>query len=537
MISVIIVDDEYLIRERLKISVNWEELGYEIVGEAANGEDALLLLEHAPTPIQLAIVDINMPIVDGLAFAEAAHQHHPELKIMILTGYNSFEYAKSALKAGVSDYLLKPLNMVEMTEVLNKIAVQIHEQQHQKSLTEDLKKSVQESYSILRRTFIQGLLAGAESHADIHKIHQHCPNLNGDELTVMVISIDKTNALGKNQPVWQQFAVLNIFSEFFAPMEQVECSWDEEERLVLLMNRPIENQRAARKDTVEQRCAEAVQAVARFLKFTVTAGIGGTVHGFDRISQGYKEALYAVRHRTIYGGNRVISFDHIPKQAHTSPLTYIRETMIIHLRLGNWETIEGELHHMLMRASWGTLTLNHLYVTLYELVFTLNMYAAENKLDITQSVGDTFQPAQLVDELERLEEIKDWIRNLYHGVLDETRSLKQSTPARLVEKAKQYIDEHFASELDLERIAKSIYINPSYLSRIFKIETGFTVVEYLTKCRMVKAKELMESGCKNLYFVAEMVGYNDAQYFSKCFKKHFSVPPSKFISRDTDSSL
>ncbi|NEW06724.1 response regulator [Paenibacillus sp. SYP-B3998] len=528
MIKVIIVDDEYLVRERLKISVDWNGLGFEVAGEAADGEEALLLLQHAP--IQLAIVDINMPIVDGLAFAKNAQMNYPDLKIVILTGYSSFDFAKTAIQAGVSDYLLKPINMDELLEVLRKMRLSIDKETTRKELQENFQKNVRESNGILRRRFIQLLLDGSATKPSESKLQMHLPKLRNDQVVIIVFSIDKAKEVEEPTPKWKRFAVFNIFSEIFSRMKHAETTFDEEDRTVVLVNPDCDQSDRTITKSIYETCMEAIEAGRLYLKFTVTVGVGGVAQGYDGIAQSYKEAIIACKYKTVYGYDRIIMFDSLPKQALNADLSYIREEMIIKLRLGNKDVIAEWLNRLFAAIKEHKHSLDRLYLTVYELVVTLTIYATENKLDITQYVGEAFNPTILVDELERIEDIEAWCQDIYRNVLEQTHRLKQSTPAKLVEKAKAQIDGHYAdSELDLNAVARSIFVNPSYLSRIFKSETGYSFVEYLTKCRMLKAKELMENGCKNLYFVAEMVGYKDSHYFSKCFKKHFSVPPSKFI--------
>ncbi|MNI49515.1 HTH-type transcriptional activator Btr [compost metagenome] len=280
-------------------------------------------------------------------------------------------------------------------------------------------------------------------------------------------------------------------------------------------------------------CLDAIRAVRSLLKFTVTAGIGSVVPSIRDVTLSYKEAVKAYKYKTLYGGDRIIRYDMLPDKTISYELSYIRETMLIQLRLGNALVIEKELHERIAAVMEPKPSIDKLYSILYELIVTLRIFAADNKVDMSHWISESFNPSQLVDELETLEEIDRWVQDVYRNVMMRANSLVQSTPAKLVEKAKRYMDDKYAdAEMDLTEIAGTIFVNPSYLSRIFKNETGYSVVEYLTRCRMTKAKELIEQGCKNLYFIAESVGYKDTHYFSKCFKKYYSVTPSKFIAPD-----
>lgn len=531
MIKVLIIDDEYLVRERLKICVEWASLGYEIAGEADNGEDALMMLEHIPA--RLAIVDINMPIVDGLAFAQAAQTSHPELKIVILTGYSSFEYARTAIQAGVSDYLLKPINMEELVRVLVQLRGRIESETHKQRLNADLQLNLAESDGILKREFLQTCLDGtADVVRDKPKYRLYCPNLIDGALFVTVVSIDKTGA--EPPPLWQKFAVANVCGEVMqsSGFKHFESTYDADGRIVLIASIPSGTSADAGLALLLQTCSKAIRAVHDYLKFTVTAGIGPSVHGIADAAASYREAVRACRHKTVCGNNRIIRWDQLPGRR-SEDLSYIREDMIILLRLGDAEAIETSLDRLSDSLIAGRQPVETLYLVLYELMTTLNIFASENKLEAHAAIIETLHPMKLVDELETLDAIKRWLREQFRNALVRAKSLKQSTPTKLASKAKQYIDENFGNaELDLTDIAKSVFVNPSYLSRIFKNELGYSVVEYLTRCRMLKAKELMEQGCKNMFFIAESVGYKDTHYFSKCFKKHYSVSPSKFIAGD-----
>ncbi|RAV19138.1 response regulator [Paenibacillus contaminans] len=542
MIQVMIVDDEYLVRERLKMVVDWHDLGFEIAGEASDGEDALLQLQH--TPIQLAIVDINMPIIDGLTFAKLAQQDYPQLKIIILTGYGSFEYAKSAMRAGVADYLLKPLNVEELTDVLHKIRQRIEGETEQKRQNDRVVMTLRASDDILRQKFIQSLLdgTGAEAAKDEAKLRVFCPRLIPDApISVVVAGIDKHGADdGSPLPNWKRFAVLNIVQEILAQsaIKHVELSYDDNNRIIAIVNQnPVlqEDPRGiyakAEQRRLEDACLAAVRAVHAHLRFSITAGIGNTRGHLSETQQSYREAVTALKHRTMLGGGRTIRYNELPKPTTLVQLSAIRQEALILLRLGSMPAIEDYIRNLFGLLRGQDRQIDFLFKALYEFIATLNLFAAEAKIELSPAVEESFSPEALTERLERLELIEQWLLDVYRNAVERTSSQKQSSPAKLVEKAKQYIDGHFAdSELDLNEIAGSVFVNPSYLSRIFKNETGYSVVEYITACRMAKAKEMIDSGCRNMLFVAESIGFKDANYFSKCFKKYYRIAPSKFFA-------
>jgi two-component system response regulator YesN len=533
MMKVIIIDDEYLVRERLKSCIHWNELGYEIAGEASDGEDGLKLVREVKP--QLAIVDINMPFIDGLNFSSIVHQEYPDIKIIILTGYSNFEYARSALQAGVTNYLLKPIHKDELVAVLVKLKTAIEKEMKVKNEMEKMKLRSRENDALLKEKFIHLLLKGGSGslpHDEYNqKMKQYCPNIKEDgNLFVFLVHVDKNSGLNEQEYQLRKLSAFEIVAEVFHKVGHNEITCDMDGRILVIVDLCAVSATDWRNYCLT--LGETVKnSVKNRLDITVSIGIGNIHTGMAEISNSYREALIAVKSTIILGNDTVIAYQSLNNKINTgNDLTNLRQSLILDLRLGNITAIDEELRHVFGKIRLEKQSLDNLYLLLSELLLITTDFACESQLEITDFVGEGINPASIVADKETLDHIMNWFIAIFTRMIHIVNNGKQSNSAKTVIKAKEYIDANYRNgDLGLEGIAGNIFINPSYLSDIFKKETGLSIMEYIRECRMNKARELLDKGYQNLIRIAELVGYSDPHYFSKCFKKHFGMSPSKYI--------
>lgn len=533
MIQTMIIDDEYLIRERLKRFVEWEQLGFELAGEAEDGEEALELLEEAAIPMQLVLVDINMPMIDGLEFARRAKENHPGLHIIFLTGYSDFDYVKTALRLGAVNYILKPIDMDELAETLIKVRTTIREEELKRSHSTALAEELIVAYDSSRSSFMRRLLDSSASMQELERkegLNRYCPQLSEGTLIIAVASVDQPIEVNgesdhrypsscAEQVPEQAKDGLAILAEAIQSQQKTEICYDSSGRLVVLASPEIR---------LEEACRKGVGRIHRTVGLLMTVGISSNCSTADA-DRGYQEAVLAMRHKAVYGRGRIIKYDELPTEWKPFQLGGIREQLLIDLRLGNPEDAAGRIHELFSRFTAKPTHIDQLYYIVFELTAMLNVYAEEQQIEMTEDEAAALNAAAAVDRLEMPDRIEAWINARLMNLYARSESQKKSSSARLVETAKAYIDANYSNvELDLPAISQSLHINANYLSRIFKAESGLSVTEYVTLCRMNRAKELLISGYRNVEYIAAQTGYADPHYFSKCFKKHYRVPPSKF---------
>ncbi len=532
MYKVLIVDDEYYFRQAIKVSLPWEELDLQLIGEAKNGEDALEQMRILHPDI--IMVDINMPIMDGLTFIAEARSEGFDAKFIVLTGHSEFAYAKHAIQLGVHNYVLKPIDTEEVQNSLCEMKKLIKDERNAKLELDDLKKQAVEKASLLRTQVLNDWLLGNIGSEDKeNRLLRMGIDIDSTDYMTAVIDIgegdghphsnaqDKTT-IRSNIPALVEQAVHHSFS--------YEGFFNEKGQFVLIFGSRDNNF-----DEIEALCESILTKMAVSSEFIYTIGLGNGHMGFEAVSASYKEALYALKHRYLLGGNRVILYSKVTQSAMKVSLYSIskRSQFLMNMRTGNTSEVEEWLTEFFYNARLNNASLEMLLVAGFEIFSTCMEFLEETSQDIHEIVQSQSEPDLfgLIDRMNSFSEFEDWIRGLIRKIMVHVHVKKSSRSAIIVEEVKSFIKVNYVNEaLKIEDIARGVHMNYNHLCYVFKKETSTTINDYLTQIRMQKAKELFDQGCLVVQDVASRVGYSDANYFGKCFKKYSGITPSKYIS-------
>lgn len=532
MYKILIVDDEYYFREALKISFPWEKLGFQIVGEAKNGEDALEQMSSLHPDV--VMVDINMPIMGGLEFIEQAQANGYESEYILLTGHSEFSYAKHALQLGVFNYVLKPIDEEEIQKSLLELKAHMDDKRSEKLELDQLKRQVEEKVPLIRNQYLNDWLLGKRS-ADPFRIIENLQDLDIDLIApyyqVAVVDIDTDDQHPISGPDKRLINdAIQVHVQEFAgrSMKCIEC-FDDHDRLVLIFGSDTHQL-----EQIHELCDSLRKAVQEAFAHTVSIGVGNGYTGVDRVSVSYKEALYALKHRLILGANQLILYSRIDEIARKVSLFSVEQKskLLMNLRTGNEEEIENWLSHFFRNARMKNASIEMVFVAGLEIVSTCLEFLEERSQSTNEVLQNQSQPDlfQQIQQMNSFSELEQWIRSLVDQVIKHAHNNKMSRSAKLVEEVKTYIENNYRNDaLRIEDIAKSVHVNYNHLCYVFKKETSLTINEYLIELRMAKAKDLFDQGWQVVQEVAYQVGYSDANYFGKCFKKYIGISPSKYI--------
>jgi two-component system response regulator YesN len=531
LLKVLIVDDEYYFRQALKVSLPWNDLGFEICCEAKNGKEALEKI-HEFKP-DIALVDINMPVMDGLEFIYNVKEQGQKLKIMILTGHSEFTYAKQAVQLGIYNYILKPIDENEIKKSILELKAIIESEQRFKLEMDELKKQAREHMPVLRERLLNEILHGnfpVDSKEAEQRLEYLDISLPSPYYLSFLIEIDRKEEFHwteRDFQIWQ-FAVSNIASDLVQDQYEYTICRDPYDRICFILG----FQEKESFDNMEALCDRIRHAVRKYLKFTVTIGIGSIYKGLADVSISYKEASFALKNRLILGENRVIPHNMVSETGMRATLFSMaqRSQLLMSMRIGNVMETENRLTDYFTMFRTKNISVDMLFVASVEMISTCLEYLAETEQSIKEVFVDTNNLLASIQQMQSIDQIEKWIKDMYATTIRHVQQNKFSKSAKLVEEVKHYIQCHFLKEeLKIDDIAKQVYTNYSHLCFVFKKETGKTINDYLTEVRMYKAKELFDHGERLIQIVANKVGYADANYFGKCFKKNFGVTPSNYI--------
>ncbi|WP_261301659.1 response regulator [Paenibacillus andongensis] len=531
MIKVLIVDDEFLIVQLIKNSIDWNSLGMEIVGEAFDGEMALECISQMVP--QIIIMDINIPFINGIELSQIIRERHPELMIIMLTGYAEFEYVKEAINIGVISYLQKPLEHDEFIRALLKAKSNIMERSSQIGIIRNMeyKSQLNEKEQFLNRL----LVADNSFFVPEEPIKEKCNlfqiQLNADSLMVCIISIDhlKEKFNDEFKIKLRTFAVLNVSTEILSQFyPAVVFNGSDDQVIVLLSTEGQTDDRLQR--TFKLIFGNIRNFIHTHFGLTITMAVGGVHQGYTNVPVSYKEALYAMKQRFVSGNNQVI----FVKEANEStevPASYSPAEVMIDLRLANYDSAVQKVNQTFKELKEERTIKEVVMLISVGFISVLTEFIVENNLAITHVLKNKAEFFDYLNRRETLIEVDTAVKHLFQETIRYVSSHKKSITVKVVEKAKTFLESHYANaDLTIEEIAHHLYLNPSHLSRVFRKELNCSLVEYLTKIRLGKAKELLDGDLKiTLSDITEQVGYSDPYYFSKCFKKFFGVTPTVYI--------
>lgn len=529
-----IVDDEYYFREALKISLPWEELGFSICGEAKNGKDALeKVYELNP---DIILVDINMPIMDGLEFVQEIRNRGSDSKIIILTGHSEFKYAKQALQLGVHNYILKPVNEKELANALNELKNVIESEANIRIEVNRLRRQVKENLPLLREKFLNELIQG-NIPRDEKEIERKIAYLNlrlrSDyyRVTTIEINIEKKEQWKDEDLQLWKFAVSNIACELLGEHFTHEVCYDNNDRICIIIGA---NQSGSELQLMLESRLEAIRtAVSRHLDFTITIGVGNEKKTLFDIPASYKESLVALKNRLTDGKDRVISYCSIEgSEIRVNLFTAEhRNQLLIGMRTGDSNEVLGLISQIFRDIREENIHPEILYVICVEMISVCMEFLVETGLTLKEVLpNDTVNIIDEIQSKKSIYEMEKWVAGIFSDTLNAAKKIRCSKTSALIEGVKKYIRENYhREELSIDEMAKHLYVNYAHLCFLFKRDTGITINEYLTEFRMNRAKELFDGGNKLVLDVAARVGYADANYFGKCFKKYFGLAPSRYI--------
>ena len=528
---VIVVDDEEEIREGIIRKIDWNALGYEVVGSAENGVEALELAEHLHPDV--IMTDIKMSFMDGLQLCEHIAEKMPSVKMIIFSGFDDFEYAQKAIKLNVTEYLLKPVNAQELTQTLKKLKSQLDQELADQRDIEKLRRNYEESLPVLREQFLVGLLEGrvprqrVQAQAGMFQL-----KLDAKYWAVALVHAEggTSQALDNVGPLRsaQELVPLSV-AKTVEEMLGRFCHFTSflyMDNVVILADFQGENSVAALITGLNEVCKSA----GRIWGGDISAGIGGLCTNLNEISRSYQEAQSARDYSAIMGEGRAIYIKDV--EPDTSVQLQFGEqeerALINAIKLGGEEEITKVINEMFSHFESQLIPVAQYQVYLVELVTALLRVVRTYELNTDEVFGEEFNYFATIFS-HSPSKIRQWLIESCIRISAQVKRERLDSTKLLARNAKQYIEEHYMDpEISVEKLCTVLHVSPAYFSTVFKRETEMSFVSYLTEVRLQNALNLLNTTDDKTYVIAGKVGYTEPNYFSYVFKKRFGVSPSKY---------
>ena len=520
---VLLADDEEEIRTGISRKIDWASLGFALVGEAGNGEEALELAEQLRPDVVLT--DIKMPFMDGLELCRRLRISLPGARLVVFSGFDDFEYARQAVSMGVSEYILKPINAPELIQVLEKLREQLDRQRLERRDMETLRRRYEESLPVLRELFYTRLLSGQIRPEQVQdRAARYEIDLPQGLWTAALVHVDGLGDEGERDELLllsvQSFLEKHFALEgcaarvvLFGDMAALLVHLDREERLYPLLEEL-------------ERLSRLSQS---YLGLRLTAGVGFACRGPEELNRSAAGARSALDYRVLAGGVRVIYIGDLEPQPAAAPSFEEEDQRALSaaVKLGTQEQAEDVVRGLMDRLRRASLSQCDLF--LLEVVTCLVRLTRSGGLPVEEVFGEGFTGAVSVSEFSSLEELGSWLGERCGRLHDLLGRRRSDSAWQMVERAKDYIAGHYTDEqLSVEALCSHIHLSPTYFSTLFKREVGMSFTAYVTKVRMEEAARLLRETDEKTYRIAEATGFSDPNYFSYVFKRHFGLSPSKF---------
>jgi two-component system response regulator YesN len=521
-----VVDDEEMERNLIKVCINWNELKMKIVASISNAREALDSIDELKPDI--IITDIRMPFMDGLEFSKIVSDTYPYIKVIILTAHEEFEYAKVGIKVGISDFLLKPIKRSELKETLLNVSKKIYKEREYNNKQEELKKQLEENFPILKDKFLNELLVRTIYETEfVSKLNYYSINLKPEYTQVALLETEyadnHNNIIEYDNNYILGFKCLNLVKKYFRDDINIEIFTDNSHRIVILNSN--------NKINLEE-CSEQIKTmIINTLKCFVTIGIGNRYKKYGYIKKSYMEAVESLNYKIVSGKNSIVSFSEININNDELSLKIDKISEIgFNLKIGAIDKIFKLIDEIFEEYySTNASVIDYIKISGVNIITVILNSASEIGINFLELSNDKNTPYDKIMKYNTIPEVKTYIKDFAQNVIRIIKDIRKSKTNKVVSEIIEYLSNNLSNyKLSLTYVAKLFYLNVSYLSRIFKNETGHTFIEYLTRERIEKSIRLFQDTDLMVYEVAEKVGIPDPNYFGKCFKKQTGMSVNDF---------
>lgn len=537
-IKVFLVEDEMVIRRGIKNSIDWEKEGYIFCGEASDGELAYpMIIKEKP---DILITDIRMPFMDGLELCKLVKKELPNIKILILSGYDEFDYAKEAIRLGVTEYLLKPISSGKLLEALNGVSESIRREKEDKDLVRKYMEEMRENTEHEKQKFFEQMIAGNLSMADaLETGKKYEMNLSAGMYNLLLFrfTLGKENRKSGELLGEAEYAIEKLTErlEYVFEFQRGVEGW------AFLLMADNEEQMSER---VKELSKDLEEIMKNYSTIAYFGGIGQPVARLRELEESFREAERALAARFTMELNRIISVEDIRMAQNVDTLDDIEITSFGEIEktrtmlekfLNNGaedeidEFVDVYINELPEENLKSVLMRQYIIMDAYIVMmsFCEKIEGIEGEM---QAQSEELRNS--MKTIQTLEEIKNYIRMLLKKIIGVRDTISGRRYSDIIEIAKDQIRKTYMSdEISLNTIAAEVGMSPSYFSSIFSKEMGKTFVEYLTEIRMDRAKELLMCSSMKTSEIGYEVGYKDPHYFSYIFKKTQNCTPKEFRAR------
>ncbi|GGF97301.1 response regulator [Paenibacillus abyssi] len=535
--KVLIVDDEQHAREAVKLLVPWQEYGIDQVWEADNGEEAKrIITELLP---DIVLTDMQMPITGGVALMQWITQHYPSIKMIVISGFSDFDYLRHTLKYGGQDYLLKPIDPLQLNDAMSRVVEEAKKEEIERLERSRQSIEMNQFKPVYWDKIFSRLLSEPAVFSTVkEQLEQEfgCP-AQGTACVAAVCSLEPVPPAllrkFRGERDLLAFAVANIINDMVRLQWKAGYAfrhWNNSESIVIVMWNGLKH--------LPSRLQELSSAISSTLRVTLHIGVGSEVSLPEGLGSSADQARLSLHHRNLLLTSPAVHFYErsVRSGMRTFPhLGDMEEQCKLALLSRNERELEAVCSGWMNRIKeMPEITLEHIDVWQreFQVIRTrwMQTLLGGGEKPVTPEFREQSQQFPVFYDDHGLLSVERTQEKLLQLLLAFSSELaeRQRNERNVISDIKDYINHHLNEDVSLQQLASRFYLSREYVSRRFKQETGQNLSEYVERLRIDKAKLLLGNPMYRITEIAEMVGYPDEKYFSKVFKKHIGCSPNQF---------
>ncbi|GGM42598.1 DNA-binding response regulator [Paraliobacillus quinghaiensis] len=504
MIKLLIVDNEQVEREGMQaiLQKGFPEI---VIEQAKNGKHAIEVTDEFKPDVVL--MDIKMPGINGLEAVEQIIEKHPNIKCIMVTAYDTFDFVRQAIKLGAKDYLLKPSKASEILETVGKIFDQVIKEQESLITSKLQQEKLQKTLALAETDVVTQLLFDHvhEVHLDILVEMLGIKSMNQMFVTVVLIPSGSEH----------------LYSSIKQKVRKMGNSWVGAlygNQLPIIVFRNTDKSFRSQATILAREILTLAKNDQRSGWFI---GIGSVCDSLERIRQSYQDALMATMDTTLPVKYRFYS--DLPAFDDARNVQQIKEQekeFFDQIRLGHWEQVRTNIMNLIQYYENEGANIQQTQQKMLEVLWIASQVMNEIGIEIVRP----FYAFQVKD----YQQLRSVTGQLLDGMQQSYVEHNELLEADTIHQIKQFIIEHSHEDISLEALGEKVELSPIYISKMFKEKLGVNYIDFLTACRIEKAKKLMGDPEKSIKEITFEVGYHEPNYFSKVFKKMTNLSPKEY---------
>jgi two-component system, response regulator YesN len=520
MISLLLADDEPVIIRGLKKLLPWQSLGVEIVGEVNNGLELINVVEEKS--VDIIISDICMPGLSGVEVIKKIRELNLNSKVIFISGFQEFSYAKEAMKHGAIDYLVKPVDKYELEKVILKAISLVEKERNVVTNQVKLNQFEKKNDIETSRKHLDSLIEGEMIYNSNGDFKQNFP-LEGPLFSVALLEIDRIH----NDSSWDdrekkliQYSIGNLLDEVIL-QEKKGISYLKDGKFVIILNHS---------NHVSQFLESLKDKINEFLHVSISIGVGIPVPYLEEVSHSYETANSALKTKYFLGYNQIIPYkEYTIKHLSEKDLLVFQNRIMECFILANFNQLEESLQEMFKRIKEFTFGNQSLSIsTCFSFVIALTQSLQKFSVNFSGWELDIYEIKSKMNQQDSYDGLQLVVQEIIYRLFQLISDNNLNKETIIMMRVKKFIEEHYFEDITLETVASIAFMNPYYFSSFFKKQTKQNFKQYLTKIRMDHASHLLLHSDLLVYQVAEKVGYNNSRQFSDMFRRTFGSLPMDY---------